>query len=87
MNEEKPKKSTKDIIQLGTTCLMSLYAFFLTLNIKFEWLTPDTINAFGAFALAALSFGAAAWTGWRNSYLTKKGLERAQKVIDEDKEA
>lgn len=78
-----PKKDIKDIVQQGVTALMALYSFFLTLNISFEWFTPDTINAFGVFILAAGAFGLSAWTGWRNTYLTQKGLERAAKVLDE----
>ena len=84
-NIETVHTNLKDLVQQVTGALLAAYALFVTLNIEFEWLTPESINAFGLFAIAFIAVAMQAWVTWRNSYLTKKGLERAAKTIDENK--
>ncbi|WP_188453809.1 hypothetical protein [Virgibacillus oceani] len=66
------KNKIKDISILIVGFLSAGMGFLATLNIKFEWLTTESINAFGAFFVAAGMLVAGFYATWKNTH--KEGL-------------
>ncbi|MBP1950308.1 phage holin [Virgibacillus litoralis] len=80
------KNKAKDLSILIVGFLSTLMGFLATLNIKFEWLTEQSINAFGAFFVAAAMLGSGVYAVWKNTYVSKNaGLQKkalqSQKLI------
>lgn len=80
------KNKIKDISILIVGFLSATMGFLATLNIKFEWLTTESINAFGAFFVAAGMLVAGLYAVWKNTYVSKNaGLQKkalqAQKLM------
>ena len=67
------KKKGKDISILIVGFLTATMGFLATLNISFEWLTPESVSAFGVFFVAAAMLITGFIATWKNTYV-KDGL-------------
>ncbi|MBC6163283.1 hypothetical protein HB999_07355 [Listeria booriae] len=72
-------KSKQWALQL-TGVLMGLYSFFLTLNISFDWLTVDSINAFVPLVVAIVAFAGTVYPTFKNTFLFKNGKRQADLI-------
>jgi len=69
----------KDVVKQITAFLMAFLLFLGTLNIKFEWFTVDSINAFEAVLIAAIPLVAILVGIYKNHYgITKKAKEQKE---------
>lgn len=74
------KDKAKEISILVVGFLSAVMGFLATLNIKFEWLTEQSINAFGAVIVSGVVLFGGAYGVWKNTYVTKK----AQAKLSQD---
>jgi protein-S-isoprenylcysteine O-methyltransferase Ste14 len=58
----------KDIVKQLVGFLMAVLLFLGTINIKFDWFTEASINAFGFVVAAAIALGINLWTIYKNHY-------------------
>lgn len=63
-----------------TGLLMAIYGFLMTLNLHFDWLTVDSINAFVAVVIAAVVFGGTVYAVFKNTFLFKNGKRQAELI-------
>lgn len=70
------KSKWKDLSILVVGFLTATMGFLAALNIEFQWLTPESISAFGAFFVAGVMLIAGAIATWKNTYITKKSSEK-----------
>ncbi|EAF7295927.1 hypothetical protein AV720_14525 [Listeria monocytogenes] len=66
-------------IQL-TGLLMAIYTLFTSLNLHFEWLTVDSINAIVAVIAALVAFSGTLYATFKNTFLFQKGKEQAELI-------
>ena len=62
----------KDLSILVVGFLAATMGFLAALNIEFQWLTPESISAFGAFFVAGVMLIAGAIATWKNTHLFTK---------------
>lgn len=74
-NKEVKKDRQKGVAILLSGWLFALMGFLSTLNIHFEWLTEESINAFVAFVVATVILIGTAWPVWKNTFVSKKAQE------------
>jgi len=60
--------------------LTALIAFFGALNVHFQWLTADSVNAFVSLIVAVGSLFVGSLATWLNTYLTRKKKDEATTV-------
>lgn len=65
------KNKIKDLSILLVGFLPATMGFLATLNIKFEWLTTESIDAFGAFFVAAGMLVLGFYATLKNTYVIK----------------
>ncbi|MCD5324798.1 MULTISPECIES: phage holin [Pontibacillus] len=70
------KEKAKEFSILVVGFLSAIMGFLATLNIKFQWLTEASIDAFGAVIVAAVMLISGAYAVWKNTFVSKKGLEQ-----------
>ncbi|MEK4754781.1 phage holin [Priestia sp. FSL R5-0597] len=69
----------KDFVKQITAFLMAILLFLGTLNVKFEWFTVDSINAFEAVLIAAIPLVAVLVSIYKNHYgITEKAKEQKE---------
>lgn len=68
----------KDVATLIGGFLTAVMVFLATLNIKFEWLTEESISAFVAVIVAAALLVSGLVATWRNTYVSKKGKQQKE---------
>jgi len=74
------KDKVKGIAVLVVGFLMAVMGFLATLNIEFEWLTKESINAFGVvFTSGAVLIGGAIAT-WKNKYVGEKARKQNEQL-------
>ncbi|MBX6334370.1 hypothetical protein IRY61_03470 [Candidatus Saccharibacteria bacterium] len=60
--------------------LTALIAFFGALNVHFQWLTADSVNAFVSLIVAVGALFVGSLATWLNTYLTSKKKDEATTV-------
>ncbi|WLR54278.1 phage holin [Mesobacillus subterraneus] len=77
----------KDVVMQVTGFLMVIMLFLGTLNVKFNWLTEESISAFGVVLSAGIALVVTLYTIYKNHYgftdrakEQKKFLERNKKL-------
>ncbi|MDM5208411.1 phage holin [Cytobacillus kochii] len=77
----------KDVVAQVVGFLSAIMMFLGTLNVKFEWLTAESIDAFGIVLTAGIALGITLYTIYKNHFgFTKKAkqqkawLEKADKL-------
>lgn len=69
----------KDIAKQITGFLTVLFLFLGTLNVKFEWFTLDSINAFEAVVVAAIPLIYSLYAIYKNHFgFTEKAKEQKE---------
>ena len=68
----------KDIATLIGGFLTAVMVFLATLNIKYEWLTEDSISALTAVIVAAILLVTGLIATWKNTYVSKKGKQQEE---------
>lgn len=67
----------KEITILITGALMALMGFLATLNIQYEWLTKESIDAFGVLITAVVVLVLTLYTVYKNTFIiTKKAKQQ-----------
>lgn len=75
------KENAKELATLITGWLTALMGFLATLNIKFEWLTEASINAFGVFVVATITLVVSAYAIYKNTFvITKKAKKQKEEL-------
>jgi divalent metal cation (Fe/Co/Zn/Cd) transporter len=79
------KNKWKDLSILAVGFLTTTMGFLATLNIKFEWLTAQSIDAFGAFLVAAAMLISGFIATWKNTHLFTKDEGIRKKALQAQK--
>lgn len=77
MSEDK----LKQYVALFGGFLSAVLLFLGTINIKFEWFTVDSINAFVVVLMAAVPFVLAGYGVYKNSYLLSKKAKKQEDAL------
>lgn len=81
MNINKNTDAAKEIAKLVTGWLGAAAGVLATLNIKYEWLTPESINAFGLFLIATVMLVTTVYGVYKNSYVMTKKAKMQSNVL------
>lgn len=69
----------KDLVKQITGWLMAVLLFLGTINVKFEWFTVESINAFEVVMVASIPLIGVVVTIYKNHYgITKKAKEQKE---------
>lgn len=60
--------------------LFAIMGFLATLNIKFEWLTSASINAFVALIIATIMLIGSIYAVWKNTFVSKKAQKQNREL-------
>lgn len=72
-------RKIKESVRLITGILSALLLFLGTISVQFDWLTEESIGAFGTLLGAVLALGFALYGIFKNHYtLTKKRKEQLE---------
>ncbi|KGL44137.1 hypothetical protein [Listeria newyorkensis] len=63
-----------------TGLLMAIYSLLMTLNLHFDWLTVESINAAVTVIVAAVVFGGTLYAVFKNTFLFKNGKRQAELI-------
>jgi len=75
------KENAKELATLITGWLTALMGFLATLNIKFEWLTEASINAFGVFIVATIILVVSVYAIYKNTFvITDKAKKQKEEL-------
>lgn len=77
MTEDK----LKQYIALFGGWLSAVLLFFGTLNIKFEWFNPESINAFVVVLTASVPFALMIYSAYKNTYLLSKRAKGQEEYL------
>lgn len=72
------KEHIKGWVTLVVGFLMAMLGFLATLNIKYEWLTTESITAFGVVLAALLMLVINTYAIVKKAYVTKKDKKRLE---------
>lgn len=75
------KENAKELAALIMGWLTALMGFLATLNIKFEWLTEASINAFGVFIVATIILVISVYTVYKNTFVVTKKAKRQKEEL------
>ncbi|MFD2208548.1 phage holin [Virgibacillus halophilus] len=81
MYEKQVKNDkVKGIVILVVGFLQALMGFLATLNIRFEWLSNESINAFGVLLTAFIMLVAGVYAVWKNTFTGKKAQRQNEEL-------
>lgn len=76
----------KDIVMQVTGFLMAIMLFLGTINIKFNWLTEESISSFGIVLSAGIALFVTLYSIYKNHYgFTDKAKEQKEFLERNDK--
>lgn len=73
-----------DIVKQIVGFLTAIMLFFGTLNIEFQWLTQDSINAFGVVISAGILLAINIRTIYKNHYGFSKKAKKQKEVLKKE---
>lgn len=74
----------KDVTKQITGFLTALFLFFGTINVKFEWFTLTSINAFEVVIVAAIPLGYTLYAIFKNHFGFTKKAKKQKEVLKEN---
>lgn len=74
------KDKAKEISILVVGFLSAVMGILATLNLKYEWLTEASNNAFCEVIVSGIILFGGAYGVWKNTYVTKKGQAKLSLV-------
>lgn len=69
-----------DQVKLFTTMLSTLLMFLTIIGVRFDWLTIESINAFGVFLTAFILFGLSMYGNWMNTFTRWESFRKAKRL-------
>lgn len=79
-NKKVDEDKIKGLAILLSGWLFAVMAFLATINIKYEWLTGESINAFVAFFVATVMLIVTAYAIWKNTFVSKKAQKQNEEL-------
>lgn len=74
-------EKVKQFVGMVGGALASLLMFLGTINIKFDWFTTESVDAFVVVLGAMIPLGFAFYGIWKNTYLVTKKAKREEEEL------